>query len=456
MTAPAPDDASLALLAEESPAMLWRGDTTGRCVFLSRAMREFWGLEPEDCGRFDWSTSLLEEDQAAVFGPFSAGMAGQHAFVCEGRYRRADGAVRVLQTRARPYHDAEGRFAGMIGVNEDITELRATDQELSARNQELRDSLARLRSTADRFALATNISGLAMSEHDEALIYVWAHNVPEACLGKTPAEFIGPEVGAPLETILRRTLETGETQSEEISFMMGEQRLWCDIQASPSTLPDGRRGVVASALDVTTRKLNETKLEVLARELAHRVKNVFAVVQAILRQSASATGVPGDFVESVEARLMALAAAQDALMTMSDDRFSLGDLLARQLSHLERVDMEGPEVLMPGRVAPYLSLAVHELGTNALKYGSLSVPEGRVAVRWPQAGPDHVRLSWQEQGGPAVTPCPTGGKARGGGFGSALLTRVFEGATGGAVDLEFAEHGLHWIATIPTGVELRL
>ncbi|MBB5660654.1 PAS domain-containing protein [Brevundimonas halotolerans] len=456
MTAPGPDDASLALLAEESPAMLWRGDTTGRCVFLSRAMREFWGLGPDDCGRFDWSSSLLAEDQGAVFGPFSEGMSGQHAFVCEGRYRRADGEVRVLQTRARPYHAPDGSFAGMIGVNEDITELRAADDELSNRNRELRDSLARLRSTADRFALATNISGLAMSEHDEALKYVWGHNVPEACLGQTPAEFIGPEVGEPLEKILRRTLETGQTQSEEISFLTGEQRLWYDVQASPSTLPDGRRGVVASALDVTTRKLNETKLEVLAQELSHRVKNVFAVVQAIVRQSASATDVPAAFVAAVEARLVALSAAQDALMSMSDDRFSLRDLLARQLSHLERVEMEGPEVLLPGKIAPYLSLAVHELGTNALKYGSLSVPEGRVAVRWIQSDPDHVRLSWQEQGGPVVKPCPTGGKARGGGFGSMLLTRVFEGATGGEVDLQFAEDGLHWTATIPTGVELRL
>ncbi len=436
--------------------MLWRGDTSGRCVFLSRALREFWGLKPEDCGRFDWSTSLLEEDQAAVFEPFGAAMTGQHAFVCEGRYRRADGEIRVLQTRARPYYDAEGRFAGMVGVNEDITELRTADRELSTRNHELKDSLGRLRSTADRFALATAISGLAMSEHDEALKYVWAHNVPEACLGKTPAEFIGPQVGAPLEAILRRALETNETQSEEISFMMGEQRIWCDIQASPSTLPDGRPGVVASALDVTARKLNETKLEVLAREMGHRVKNVFAVVQAIVRQSARATEVPASFVEAIDARLTALSRAQDSLMSMSDDRFSLGELLTRQLSHLERIEIDGPEALLPGRVAPYLSLAVHELGTNALKYGSLSAPEGRVEVRWAEAGPDRLRLSWREQGGPAATPCPTGRKARGEGFGSMLLTRVFEAATGGEVDLKIAEDGLHWIATLPTGVELRL
>lgn len=444
------------MLAEESPAMLWRGDCNGRCVFLSRAMREFWGLQPDDCGVFDWSSSLLAEDHAVVFEPFAAAMAAQRAFTCQGRYRRADGEVRILQTRARPYYNEDGVFAGMVGVNEDVTELRRADEELLARNRQLNDSLVLLRSTADRFALATNISGLAMSEHDETLKYVWAHNVPAECLGKTPSEFVGPEVGEPLEAILRRTIDADHMQTEEISVLMGDRRTWWDIQASPSTLLDGRPGVVASALDVTARKLNETKLEVLAKELGHRVKNVFAVVQAIVRQSARATPVPDAFINAVEARLVALADAQDALLTMSDDRFSLQGLLTRQLSHLEGVELDGPEVLLPGKVAPYLSLAVHELGTNALKHGSLRVRDGRVTVSWAQTRPDQVRLSWQERGGPAPTSGPASAPGRNGGFGSLLLTKVFEGATGGEVDMEFGRDGLRWTAIIPTGVELRL
>ncbi|WP_339933593.1 HWE histidine kinase domain-containing protein [uncultured Brevundimonas sp.] len=456
MTRPPSDGDSLALLAEESPAMLWRGDSQGRCVFLSRAMREFWDLQPEDCGVFDWATSLLAEDHEAVFGPFAAGMASAEAFRCEGRYRRADGEVRVLRTRAQPYHDADGAFAGMVGVNEDITELRAAERELSARNHQLDESLGRLRSTAERFVLATNISGLSMSEHDETLKYVWAHNLPPECMGRSPAEFVGAQIGEPIEALLRRTLDTGQPQVEEMSFLVGERRMWCDIQAAPSVLPDGRRGVVASALDVTARKLNETKLEVLAQELGHRVKNVFAVVQAIVRQSARATPVPDGFVTAIEARLAALAAAQDALLAMSDDRFSLHDLLARQLSHLQGVDLSGPEVLLPGKVAPYLSLAVHELGTNALKHGSLGVAGGRVTVRWEPVAADRVRLSWQERGGPAAVAPPVTTPDRKGGFGSLLLTRVFEGATGGEVDMQFGTDGLHWTATIPTTVELRL
>ena len=441
------------MLAEESPAMLWRGDRNGRCIFLSRAMREFWGLKPDDCGVFDWNSSLLADDHQAVFEPFSAGMAAQLPFTCEGRYRRADGEVRILQTRARPYYSENGVFAGMVGVNEDISELRRADEELSARNCELADSLVQLRSTADRLALATNISGLAMSEHDETLRYVWAHNMPPDCLGRTPSEFVGPEVGGPLEAILSRTIDTHHMQTEEISVLMGERRMWWDIQASPSTLPDGRPGVIASALDVTARKLNETKLEVLAKELSHRVKNVFAVVQAIIRQSARATPVPGEFINAVEARLVALADAQDSLLTMSDDRFSLQDLLARQLSHLEGVEWDGPEVFLPGKIAPYLALAVHELGTNALKHGSLRVRDGKVTVSWFQTRPDQLCVSWRERGGPTEPSSAPGRKA---GFGSQLLTRVFESATAGKVDMKFGHDGLCWTAIIPTGVELRL
>lgn len=446
---------SLATLAEESPAMLWRGDAKGKCVYLNRAMRDFWGLEPHNYEAFEWSSSLLAEDQSAVFGPFCEAMANAQPFTCEGRYRRADGQVRLLRTRARPYFDHEGCFEGMVGVNEDITDLRAAEQTLSARNAELDLSLAQLRSATGRFALAASISGLAMSEHDEELRYTWAHNVPNS-IGKTPSEMVGAEVGAPLERLLRRTLDAGQIQSEELSVVLGDQRLWFDIQTAPSTLEDGRPGVVASALDVTARKLNESKLEVLARELGHRVKNVFSVVQAIIRQSTRTTPVPEAFVSAVEARLIALSQAQDSLLSMTDDRFELSSMLKRQLSHLDRVDFDGPEAFLPGKLAPYLSLAVHELGTNALKYGSLRDVEGRVSLRWQKLNEDCLRLRWEEFGGQKLCLSVQNIGNKRTGFGSQLLTKVFEAATDGRTILKFEPDGLIWEATVPTKLKLTL
>lgn len=431
--------------------MLWRGNPEGRCVYLSRSMREFWGLGPEDCSQFEWASSLVPEDAEAVFGPFAQGMATQTAFICEGRYRRADGQVRVLRTRAHPYQDSSGVFAGMIGVNEDITELRAIQAELTARHQDIASNVELLSATAARLDLATRISGLAMSEHDGALRYTWSQNVPPECLGKTPSEFLGPEVGEPLERILQRVLSSQEPQAEEFSFLMGNQRLWCDIQAAPTTLADGRPGVIASALDVTARKLNEDKLQVLARELGHRVKNVFSVVQAVVRQSARGRDVPAEFLNAIDARLSALSHAQDGLLNMAGDRFSLATLLERQLSHLEGVALAGDaDIEVPGKLAPYLALAVHELGTNALKYGSLSVPEGQVHVRWTQPTSDQVALVWKEMGGPK----PSSGSSSG--FGSVLLTRVFSAATGGTAALAFGSDGLEWTAAFPVKDELRM
>lgn len=441
----------LADLAELSPAMLWRGDAEGRCVYLNAAMRRFWGLEDPDYSRFSWSDSLLEEDRSKVFGPFAEGMAARRPFRCEARYRRADGAIRTLQTRAEPYFDTDGTFLGMVGVNEDVTELRLAERNLVISNGELTRSIERLGHSAQRFELAALISGLSMSEHDENLRYVWAHNLEGEWMGRTPSELVGRDVGEPLEAILREAIETNGPTRAELAIVVGDQRIWCDIQAAPSRLSDGRNGVMACALDVTARKLNEEKLSILAQELNHRVKNVFSLVQAVVRQSSAAHDVSGEFIRAVEARLGAMAAAQDALLVMSDNRLALDALARSQLSHLNShaITIEGPAVTVPGRAAPYIALALHELGTNAVKYGSLSCPNGQVSLRWEVAD-GHCSIVWQESGGPAVE------KQERSGFGSVLLNRVAAAALGGQTEHSLEPQGVRWSARFPVGRDIRM
>jgi PAS domain S-box-containing protein len=430
-------------LAENSPAMLWRGDATGRCVYLSASMREFWGLRADECTTFEWSSSLLPEDHDKVFGPFSLGMTNRQPFSCEGRYRRADGEVRVLRTKAKPYFDANGEFAGQIGVNEDITELRRAEAGLTA-------AVHQHQSVADRLKLATAISGLAMSEHDATLRYTWAHNVTGQPIGKLPSELVGSVVGERLEQILRRTIVSGEPQSEELALTVDESPLWVELQTSPLARADGEVGVIASALDVTTRKLNEQKLGLLAGELGHRIKNVFSLVQAIVRQSARSTDVPGEFVAMLEARINALARAQDTLVSRADDRVSLPSLVREHLSHLTGVEISGNDVSIPGRLAPYFALAVHELGTNALKYGSLSCPGGSVLLQWTLDADGALSMSWRESGGPVVAHSDRKG------LGTALLTSIFCAATGGESELDHLDHGLCWTARVPLASKVDL
>jgi PAS domain S-box-containing protein len=104
-------------LAEALPAMLWIGDETGRCVYLSRALREFWGVALEDVPDFSWTTTLLPEDAEGLFEVFRRAMSRHEPFVTEARYRRADGEIRTLCTRAEPRFGPNQEFLGMVGIN---------------------------------------------------------------------------------------------------------------------------------------------------------------------------------------------------------------------------------------------------------------------------------------------------------------------------------------------------
>ncbi|HYG25919.1 MAG TPA: PAS domain-containing protein, partial [Caulobacteraceae bacterium] len=94
----------------------------GRCVYLNKAQREFWGVALADIPRFTWSSTLLEEDAAGLYQVFSVAMSEQKPFTVKARYRRADGEIRILQTRAEPRFAPNGQFLGMVGVNTDVTE----------------------------------------------------------------------------------------------------------------------------------------------------------------------------------------------------------------------------------------------------------------------------------------------------------------------------------------------
>lgn len=111
-------------IAETTPAMLWLGDETGRCLFLNASLRRFWGINLGELDTFDWSSTIHAEDVAMVLEPFQQAMTAQRAFSTEARYRRADGVYRVMRTEAAPRFADDGKFLGMAGVNTDVTEQR--------------------------------------------------------------------------------------------------------------------------------------------------------------------------------------------------------------------------------------------------------------------------------------------------------------------------------------------
>jgi len=118
------------LVADRAPVMLWMGDQEGKCIYLNKALREFWGVAEDDLAAFDWNSTLYPDDIAALAGPFEEGMRNRRGFSVEARYFRADGALRTLTTDAQPRFGPDGEFLGMIGVNVDVTDAREAEEAL--------------------------------------------------------------------------------------------------------------------------------------------------------------------------------------------------------------------------------------------------------------------------------------------------------------------------------------
>lgn len=215
------------------------------------------------------------------------------------------------------------------------------------------------------------------------------------------------------------------------------------VALGPVKAPDGSVIAISVAMhDISERKEWEARQRLMTRELAHRVKNSFAVLQAILRSTLKTTSNPQDFAAKFSGRLHSLAAAQDVLTANDWKGAELGSLarhllspyIANEDSHLS---ISGPEINLPAEYAVPFGLIFNELATNALKYGALSVPGGKIDLSWrveSSAGADSkLILTWRERGGPKITaPGPHG-------FGSALIERSLAGAK---VERQFDMEGL--------------
>jgi two-component sensor histidine kinase len=207
-------------------------------------------------------------------------------------------------------------------------------------------------------------------------------------------------------------------------------------------------------LDITDRKQAERRQKLLLNELNHRVKNTLATVQSIAAQTARSCPTVEEFKTRFEPRLLALSKAHDRLTRNRWEGANLRDIVEEELAAHgtagRHFNASGPDVLLPPRASLSLSMALHELATNAVKYGSLSVPGGRVDVTWGtqcQESPlsTIVEISWAESCGPlASAPEMTG-------FGSRLLKVTAQELQGTSIS-RFEPDGLQWSLRFPLPV----
>jgi len=233
-----------------------------------------------------------------------------------------------------------------------------------------------------------------------------------------------------------------------------------DLVYQPVIEADGTAsGIFVEGSDVTEQVQAQNRQRLLLDELNHRVKNTLATVQAIAVQTLRTAAGPGAFIDSFQARLKALARTHDLLTMTRWQGADLRELLWREFEPFgtERVRLQGSAVLLPARVVLALGLVVHELATNAAKYGALAVADGRLDVTWSVSGAGEdgpgraatgataglLHIIWSERGGP---PPAT---ARPPGFGTRLIERSIAGELGGTVEMNFDSQGLQGRLTLP-------
>lgn len=253
---------------------------------------------------------------------------------------------------------------------------------------------------------------------------------------------------------LSRAMRGELTDNEEFAYTLldGAERI---LLSSARPIRDDRSAIVGAvqvSLDITERKRGERQRELLVNELNHRVKNTLAVVQSIASQTLRSAPSLAEASRAITGRLVSLGKAHDILTRQNWSGAELEEVVVASVTPhagLERFRLEGGRAWLRPSLALSLSLALHELATNAIKYGALSVPGGSVSVVWSLGGPERrrLRLEWQESGGPAVGPAERRG------FGTRLLERILDGESSGKVSVTFEATGVACVFETDLGAE---
>ena len=344
-----------------------------------------------------------------------------------------------LEITVNPALDADGNIDGVMCMVQDMTEKNLFEIRLASMASQLAEANRRFES-----ALAGSL--ITVFEQDSDLRYVHVVNPPknttlEDFVGKSDYDLFSEEERLVLTEAKREVLKTGKRRHLEIDITVGGAERNYSVQLEPKLEADGSTvGVIGNAVDMTHKRNNEKQMHLVMRELTHRSKNLLAVIQAMARQTAARTADKEQFVSSFSARLQAIAASHDLLVSHSWYGAGIDELVRAHLAQTidptsSQIVMDGEQLQVSADTAQNLGLALHELTTNAAKYGALSVPTGQVLVSW-RRDDGKVSLRWKETGGPRVT------EPEGKGFGQVMLERLVGPSLDGSVVLNFEEDGV--------------
>ncbi|MCU0894833.1 MAG: PAS domain S-box protein, partial [Rhodospirillales bacterium] len=426
-------------MADNLPLIVWMHDADGKLEFVNQTYCDYFGLAREDMHTDRWRVLVHPDDAPGYVTEFLACVRDRRPFHAECRVRRADGMWRWTEAWGRLRLDHTGAFLGHLGTSADITERK----EAEAR---LRESEQRFRGIYENAGTGIAIAGLdgRFQSCNPAYAAMLGYSEDELRT-MVSFELIHPDDREENLVEIRRLL-AGEVPSFEIlNRYVGKDgaAIWVHKHVSMLRDASGRfTHLIALVTDMTERKRAEEHRQLLVNELNHRVKNTLAVVQAIAQQTFRTAEAPDGLVASFQNRLAALAAAHNLLSRLNWQQASLEELArettAASFVEAARIRMAGPAVVLPPKKAVTLAMALHELCTNAMKYGALSVPAGRVELSWEAVNGERpaIRLLWHESGGPPVVAPEHKG------FGSRIIEQALAHEFEGRVDMDFRREGL--------------
>jgi PAS domain S-box-containing protein len=447
-------EARLRLAVEAAAIGIFDHDLTNGVLRWDARTKELFGLPPDAEVSYEGTflARLHPEDREAADRAVqdAVDLAGPGIFDIEFRsIDPLDGRTRWIAARGRAVR-GNGRTVRFIGTVRDITESRQAGDAL--------------KETVERYRLVTRATNDLIWDWDlvanhllwnEALYTAYGY-IPDnvGTTGEWWISRIHPDDRERVERDIHAVIDGMANEwSHEYRFLRASGQ-YADVLdrsymvRSPTGAP---LRMIGAVLDITGRKRAEQQLRLLHRELGHRLKNVLTMAQAIAIQTLRNAGSMEEARDTLAARLITMGRAQDVLIAGTADGADIRTVLKSALEphgdpQTDRFRLRGPQVRLNPSAALSLSLLVHELATNALKYGALSVPQGNVHLIWNLTTDDQelcLVLSWSEYGGPPVVAPSRKG------FGTRLITRGLAGDVGGKVQIDYATTGVVCTLTAP-------
>jgi PAS domain S-box-containing protein len=434
------------------PAAIYVTDAAGRITYCNEGAVNLWGVRPKlgedkwcDLARFYYPDGKRMEirdcptDIALTQGRCVRGS----EYVLE----RMDGTRIPMIPFPTPMRDATGAIVGLVNMMVDISERHKAERTLAELNAQL--ALAAKAALVGSHADDPGQERMTISEG-----YAAIHGLPEGTTETTRREWrarVHPEDLARLEENRDRTFRD-KRDVYNVDYRIaraGDEIRWIEARGIVSYDSNGQpRRVIGINIDVTERKRAEQHQRALNAELDHRVKNVLATVSAIIAQTQEASSPRADFVTGLISRINSLARTHELLSESNWRGASLAEIVRREIAPYTRGNIEagGPSVTLKAAATQAVATVLHELTTNAAKYGALSNRSGRVLVkwRWLQNGShDRLIVEWQEVGGPPVLAPSRSG------YGTSIIRELIPFELGGAVELSFNLEGTRCRLEIP-------